>query len=86
MIMVKTEKDSIFEGAYFLLRANAASRDGERDILKEANRIISDSCSDKKIRKEEKHAKTLLAVKFFFIGFLTGSFFLGLIWLVSALA
>ncbi len=84
MIMLKTEESDIFERAYFLIKANP-SRIVEHDIMREANKLISEHCSDKKKRKEEKREKLRLALLFFMCGSAFGVFSLGMIWLISSL-
>ena len=79
MIMVKTDKSSIFESACFLLRKDIYEpKPTESDMIKEANRIISENYSHKKRKGFERRKKLRRAVTPFFLGTAFGilSFFL----------
>ncbi|MBO5415149.1 MAG: hypothetical protein J6A83_00790 [Clostridia bacterium] len=86
MIMVKTDKSSIFESACFLLRTDIANeRPREADMLREANRIIEENYSHKS-RKKQKLGRSIKAnIPSFLYGSVTGVALFGLIWLIFAL-
>ena len=70
MIAIRTAQSSIFEEAYFVLRANIDN--GSEDIIAEAEKIISDK--DQKNEKSNKItvSRTKLAL-FCSISFLAGA-------------
>ena len=73
MIMVKTDKNSIFEVVYFLLRSDIAEpKPSENDILKEADKIIEENCSHKKRRRNERKKKLRSGIPFFIFGSISG--------------
>ena len=41
MIVMKLEGSAVYDSACFILRRGASRKEGERDMLREANRIIS---------------------------------------------
>ncbi len=71
MIMLKTDKNSIFEVVYFLLRSDMP-KPSENDILREANKIVEESCSHKKRRSDERKNKLKYGIPFFIFGSLSG--------------
>lgn len=83
MIIIKTEKSSIFEAAYFLVRPDAAPRASRDEMVSEANRIISDSNFSAKRRSEERKKKIKNGIPFFLWGGALGMFFIGALWLIS---
>ena len=82
MIMVKTDKSSIFETAYFLLRTDIYEpRPNENDMIKEANRIISENYSHKKRKRDERKRKLRNGIPYFIFGILSGIISTAIIWL-----
>ena len=71
MIMLKTDKSSIFEVVYFLLRSDIP-KPSENDILREANKIVEESYSHKKRRLDERKNKLKYGIPFFIFGSLSG--------------
>lgn len=86
MIMVKTDKSSIFETAYFLLRTDIAEPPtAEADMLKEANRIIEENYSHKSRKRHRIRNRIKESIPSFIYGSVTGVAIFGLIWLIFAL-
>ncbi len=86
MIMVKTDKSSIFEAAYFLLRTDVSEpRASGNEMLSEANRIISENASQRNRRKDERRTRLRNGLPFFVCGSITGVFITGMLWLFSFL-
>lgn len=86
MIMVKTDKSSIFESACFLIRPNISEPSpNNSDMLREANRIIDENYSSKSRRKHSggKHIRDNIPT--FLLGNLCGALLLGLILLLCTL-
>ncbi len=71
VIMLKTDKNSIFEVVYFMLRSDIA-KPSENDILREANKIVEESCSRKKRKSDERKNKFKCGIPFFIFGSLMG--------------
>ncbi len=86
MIMVKTDKSSIFESACFLLRTDIAEKETDReDMLKEANRIIDENYSHNNRKRCRRGKRIREGIPPFFLGSLCGSALFGLIWLICTL-
>ena len=83
VIVVKTDKDSRFESAYFVLRPHAREEKGSTSVISEAKQILnagevrSNGVTDKK--KARRWAFALLC---FVLGILAGS---GGAWIVYAM-
>ena len=55
IIMLEGNESSVFECAYFVMRKNAGARgDGERDMIREANRIVELCLPGGMLRAERK--------------------------------
>lgn len=67
MIMLKNTGSELFEEAYFILNNKKSSSVSHNDMIKEANRIISDN--DISIPKEHKPKGWIVQ---YIIGFLSG--------------
>ena len=74
MVEVRTDKSSLFETAYFVLRDEALDRTNERNIVDEAYKIISGTLESTETKgkrsarkKNERHR-----LAFFATGFLCG--------------
>lgn len=81
MIMLKTDKGSIFEAVYFLLRSDIP-KPSENDILKEANKIVEENQSHKKRKRDERKNKLRCGIPFFIFGTLCGIISTALVCLV----
>ena len=86
MIQMKTPGSSLFDEAYFVLRVEAESRPvSERDMTREANRILEESSLvGKASSKTPKRAPRQRAFPFF-CGLLCGASLVALIWLTVLL-
>ena len=67
MIMLKNTGSELFEEAYFILNSKKSSSVSHNDMIKEANRIISDN--NIAIPKEHKPKTGIIQ---YIIGFLSG--------------
>jgi hypothetical protein len=74
MVEVRTDKSSLFETAYFVLRDETAGKTSERNIVDEAYKIISGTLgsTDEKGKKSEKKKNGRRRFVFFAVGFLCG--------------
>ena len=80
MIVIKTADSEVFEEAYFVLRRERHSRD--KDIVKEANRIIEVSGDKKRGDNSKNDVRTLLwATACFLCGAVGGGCFAAAIFL-----
>ncbi|MBQ9080589.1 MAG: hypothetical protein IJY27_05910 [Clostridia bacterium] len=78
MVVLNGTGGSMFETAYFIVKADAGDvRQG--DLLREANRIIEESCFT--ANKRRKMRRGVL----FFAGMAVGALAVGLLWLVFSL-
>ncbi len=77
-VVVNGRRGDIFEAAYFIVRPDATGAvPGTADILREANRIVSECCfSSKRPRRR---------LPMFALGALSGGAAVGLCWLVCQL-
>ena len=73
MVIVRTTESEIFETAYFVLRADAKIKKGQKSIMAEANSIVSAVCADGSREKREKRKKRLRRALLFFGGALSGA-------------
>lgn len=82
IIFIQGGESSPFENAYFILRKDSEECcNGGDDILREANRIISESMPNgkrKASRKKQKLKSLILSLACLFIGMLCGSAFTSL--------
>ena len=86
MIMVKTDKSSIFESACFLLRRDLSSPSVSRsDMISEANRIIEENYSSKKSKRSAKGKRIRENIPYFLAGCLVGALLLVTIFALCAL-
>ena len=85
MVEVRTDKSSLFEKAYFVLRDEALQSANSRNIVDEANKIISVALenADEKVKGLSKKATGRRRLALFAVGFLCG---LGLAVAVFALS
>lgn len=83
MVIIKTEKSSIFEAAYFLVRPEASPRASRDEMINEANRIISDNNFSSRRKKDEQKRKIKNGIPFFLWGGALGMLFIGALWLIS---
>ena len=82
MIMIKTDKNSSFEAAYFLLRTDPAQKSESHDILREANNILAESVRKEKAKQADINEKRRRALTFL-LGGLVGALSMGFIWILS---
>ena len=86
MIMVKTDKSSIFESACFLLRHDLTEPSANSsDMICEANRIIEENYSSKKGKRTPKSKRIKDHIPAFLTGCLSGALLLGAIFTLCAL-
>ena len=74
MVEVRTDKSSLFERAYFVLRDEALQRTNSRNIVDEANKIISVALENagEKGKRSSKNANGRRRLALFAVGFLCG--------------
>ncbi len=78
MIMLKNTGSDIFEEAYFILKENKnRGYTSENDMIKEANRIVSDN--NIVIKKDKKIEKNRAPIFFYLLGTLSGIGLYGLV-------
>jgi len=83
IIVIKGDKNSVFENVYFLLKNDIfESPRSEKDIMREANRIISENYSDKKRKKYEKRKKARRGLAIFLLGLLLGALSMISMWIL----
>ena len=80
--MIRTKDSSVFESAFFILRASSCNVGANGDIVSEANRILEESNSPRR-KKSVPKLKYILAAAG--IGFILGAALLGGVWIVVAL-
>lgn len=81
IIVVKGEKNSVFESVYFLLRNDLSEKTrSENDMLREANRIISENYSERKAKKAERRKRIRRGLALFLIGILLGAASMIAVW------
>ena len=83
MVIVRTTESEVFETAYFVLRADARIKNGQKSIIDEANGIVSAMCADGLREKRARVRRKAAMILLFSCGALAGSF---LCMLVMALA
>lgn len=90
MIIVRTSESELFEVAYFVLRADAKIKNGEKSIISEANSIVSAMCEDASQKKRKKMKKICARLVLFCAGAVFGVLFfegaLALLRLVQSVA
>ena len=85
VIVLRPDRDSAFETVYFMLKSGQQMPSAaERDILREANKIISENCSEKRGRGEKKRRCFLRGGITFMLGVLLGVALSGAIWIMTA--
>ena len=74
MVEVRTDKSSLFEKAYFVLRDEALQKANGRNIVDEAYKIISDALenAEEKGKRQSKKGKGRRRLALFAMGFLCG--------------
>ena len=72
MVIVRTTESEIFDTAYFVLRADARIKNGQKSIIAEANGIVSAMCADTRQEKKEKTRKMWIRMLLFSGGVLVG--------------
>ena len=76
VIVLRPDRDSAFETVYFMLKSEQQKPSvTERDILREANKIISENYREKRTGGEKKSAGFLRGALIFMLGALLGVVF-----------
>ena len=82
MIQIKTPQSALFDEAYFVLRVGTEPVSvSDRDMTREANRILEDSNLVTTQRRPQKKKQTRRGSFSFFCGLLCGAFLVALVWL-----
>lgn len=86
MVEVRTDKSSLFETAYFVLRDEAAGKTNERNIVDEAYKIISGALegAEEKGKKSANKKSGRRRFTFFAVGFLCGISIAVLLFILSS--
>ena len=87
MIVVRTHDSRVFEEACFVIRRGVVqAAEDERDMLREANRIIETALPPARLCHEEQKSGAwsglLSGLLWFFMGFSTGAGLIGLLWTI----
>lgn len=83
IIIIRTEKDSNFESAFFILRPDRSPESNDDSMLLEAQRIIAESERAKSKKKQPKRAKAFaVALITLILGIICGSATIGILWIV----
>ncbi|MBO5845826.1 MAG: hypothetical protein J6Q77_04185 [Clostridia bacterium] len=83
MIIMKTDRSSAFEAAYFLVRTDALPRISNEEMVSEANRLIAENNHSFKRKNSERLKKIKNGIPFFLWGSLAGMILMGALWLIS---
>ena len=83
VIVLKPDKSSAFETVYFMLKSDLKKASVlDKDMVREANKIISENYSEK-VRRTDKKAKRLFTKAFPFIfGVILGVLLSSVIWIM----
>ena len=82
VIMIRPRSSNLFDCAYFIMKDSLRpSRCDKNEMIKEANRIISDSG----ILKKNKRKKTVSRLIMFILGLTLGALSVGAFWLFFSL-
>ena len=81
IIVIKTERDSDFESAFFVLRGDRPREKNEDSMLFEAQRIIAENERAKK-KKRGARASFGFSLLALVIGIFCGSALVGALWLI----
>ena len=73
MVIVRTTESEIFETAYFVLRADAKIKNGQKSIIDEANGIVSAMCADGLREKRARVRRRVAMILLFSCGAIAGS-------------
>lgn len=80
MIVLKPDKESAFETAYFILRTDIAETDTKGEVLVlEANKLIAENRPTSKRKKQQRRERVKFGVPFFLFGFISGLLFLSVL-------
>ena len=83
IIVIKTQKDSCFESAFFILRSENSQGASENEIIYEAQRIISEGERQKKRKGIKESAHPIASVILSLIcGIALGSASVWILWLI----
>lgn len=92
MIVLNGTGSSIFEAAYFIVRADGRRQRSQGDMLREANRIVEESCFEGGQAGGERGGRAMFgagrrgrtaSVLLFAAGVLCGGGVTGLVWLLT---
>ncbi|MBE6530919.1 MAG: hypothetical protein E7679_02350 [Ruminococcaceae bacterium] len=84
VIVLRPDRDSAFETVYFMLKSEQQKPSAaEKDILREANKIISENYPEKRGRGEKKRRCFLRGGITFMLGVLLGVALSGAIWIMT---
>ena len=83
IIIIRTEKGSSFESAFFILRKDSSRETNEDSMLLEAQRIIAESERYKGKRKQGKQARAFaIGMITLILGIIVGSATVGILWII----
>lgn len=82
IIIIRTEKGSSFESAFFILRGDRSCEANEDSMLLEAQRIIAESERNKGKRKQSVRARAfVVGMITLILGLIVGSATVGILWI-----
>ena len=85
VIVLRPDRGSAFETVYFMLKNEPQKPSAaEKDILREANKIISENYPEKRSYGGKKRKSFLRGVIIFMLGVLLGVALSGAIWIMTA--
>ncbi len=84
VIVLRPDRDSAFETVYFMLKSEQQKPSvTERDILREANKIISENYREKRTGGEKKSVRFWRGAVIFMFGTLIGVLGVLAIWIMT---
>ena len=83
IIIIRTEKESSFESAFFILRPDRSCETNEDSMLLEAHRIIAESERGRGKRKQGVRARAfVIGMITLILGIIAGAATVGALWIV----
>ena len=83
IIVIRTEKESSFESAFFILRSDRSCEANEDSMLLEAQKIIAESERSRGKRKQSKGARAfVIGMITLILGIIAGAATVGVLWIV----
>ena len=82
IIIIRTEKESSFESAFFILRCDRSGEVSEDSMLLEAQRIIAESERNKGKKKVNRARTFVIGMITLILGIIVGSATVGILWIV----